>query len=69
MYVGRGVKPSPANPVAHQSLEDQQLFRTSIRSRARPMLILRKPFRFKLMPLLLSQAPHSLCYESTRKVT
>ncbi len=30
MYVGRGVKPTPANPVADQAIEDQQLFRTSI---------------------------------------
>jgi hypothetical protein len=34
-YVGRGVKPSPANPVAHQSSADQDVFRTSINTRTR----------------------------------
>ena len=33
MYVGRGVKPSPANPVADQASHDQDLFRTSIATR------------------------------------
>lgn len=33
-YVGRGVKPSPANPVADQLLPDQELFRTSVTTRA-----------------------------------
>ena len=34
-YVGRGVKPSPANPIAHQSSADQDVFRTSIATRTR----------------------------------
>jgi hypothetical protein len=66
MYVGRGVKPSPANPVADQMLADQELFRTSIKTCKRHVLVL-TPLFFQLMQTL--QAPPSLCCGSMLKGT
>lgn len=40
-YVGKGVKPTPAHPVADQVPEDQELFRTSI-ARQNTFPVLRK---------------------------
>ena len=42
LYVGRGNKPTPAHPVRDQDSSDQDLFRTSIRTKT-PFPVLYKP--------------------------
>lgn len=50
LYVGRGNKPTPAHPVRDQDSSDQDLFRTSIRTKTPfPVLYKSAPQHIKLL--------------------